>query len=385
MGNNINYSIDKLKKAFNEKNLTLYLGAGVSIESNLPSWEKLVLAMYFAKISEQEMQGWRPFPNYLFAIAEWHLANSAEPLEITARKLLKYYGDKKMADSLFLEDLHRTLYGGYLNEGDNLIRPIEKSFLRNYNSTLSAISKLCEQNYRGIKSVITYNYDNLLEISLDNFNYQTIFGLTELDPSKLPIYHVHGYVPLDKKIRGSKGNEIVFTEYQYHKIAEDPYNWSNLVQLQTMSNSVGLMVGLSLSDRNMRRLLDAVRNAPIQSTNFALLEEPDTSPPSDEVLDKINDKAISYLSKFENSGIKSELPGFSIYSQPRGIKSAKPSVKSSRSGEKGPRYREEIAGIIEQVKRLDKEQMEYVLEQLGVQPIWYKDVLDIQVIIDQII
>lgn len=95
MSKNLNDSLAILKKAFNEKNLTLYLGAGVSIGSNLPSWEKLVLAMYFAKISEQEMQGWRPYPNYLLAIAEWHLRDCAEPLEITARKLLKYYGNGK--------------------------------------------------------------------------------------------------------------------------------------------------------------------------------------------------------------------------------------------------------------------------------------------------
>lgn len=292
---------------------------------------------------------------------------------------------EKKADTIFLNDLYRTLYGGYLDADENPNQSLHKTILRNYNKTLDAVSKLCEQKHRGVKSVVSYNYDNILEISLDSFGYQSIFGLTELDPSKLPIYHVHGFVPLNKGVIGSLGNEIVFTEYQYHKIAEDPYHWSTLVQLQTMSSSVGLMIGLSLSDRNMRRLLDAVRNAPIQSINFALLKEPDTSSPDDTVLDEIHEKAISYMDRFLDSGIKSNLQGYGIYSQPPGIKSSMPMIKSSRAGKKGPRYRHEIAGIIEQVKRLDKEQQQYVMEQLGIQPIWYKNYSDIPVIINKII
>jgi len=50
-------SIKDLRRAFKNNNLGIYLGAGVSIENNLPTWEKLVLAMYFNKISEQQLNG----------------------------------------------------------------------------------------------------------------------------------------------------------------------------------------------------------------------------------------------------------------------------------------------------------------------------------------
>jgi hypothetical protein len=43
--------LDRLRQAFNEKRLSLYLGAGVSVGSGLPSWDKLVLAMYFSGIA----------------------------------------------------------------------------------------------------------------------------------------------------------------------------------------------------------------------------------------------------------------------------------------------------------------------------------------------
>ena len=80
-------SIPRLRDACRRGDVTLYLGAGVSVGNGLPTWEQLVLAMYYTAHSREKMSGWRPFPNYLFAIAEWHLKQSDEPLEITARNV----------------------------------------------------------------------------------------------------------------------------------------------------------------------------------------------------------------------------------------------------------------------------------------------------------
>jgi len=56
------------------------------------------------------------------------------------------------------------------------------------------------------------------------------------------------------------------------------------------------------------------------------------------------------------------------------------------SGIKGDEQRnEEILGIIEQVERLDRDQQTFVLKQLGVEPVWYKDHADIPAIIDEIL
>lgn len=361
---------EQLRNAFVEENLTLYLGAGVSIGSNLPSWDKLVLSMYFKKISEQNSNGWRPFSNYLYAIAEWMLENSEEPLEIIARKLKSLYSKQQF----FLDDLYQTLYGSYLENGQPT-PVVTKDFLRHNNTTLNSVAELCESLQRGVRAVITYNYDSLLEIALDDFPHQSIFRSTRLKPGLLPIFHVHGYVPLDKKTKSSKGNEIVFSEDQYHHVAENPFNWSNLVQLQSMSNSIGLMIGLSLSDRNMRRLLDAVRNSPINSENYALLKEPDINPPNNNVIEKIHKKAISYFNDFEQNGIKSE------YRYEESMFFRKPGTKSERPdlhfGEKGPRYRYEIKGIIREVQQVAKEQQTDVLKQLGITPIWFQNYSEI--------
>jgi hypothetical protein len=103
--------IQKLQKAYRKSNLTLYLGAGVSVANGIPSWDKLVLAMYFSAIKSKGIdEALRPFPNYLFAIAEWHLERRREPLDITARKIRNLYRD----EDLFLDKLQQTLYAGFM-------------------------------------------------------------------------------------------------------------------------------------------------------------------------------------------------------------------------------------------------------------------------------
>ncbi len=376
----IEQPINILRSAFRDRNLTLYLGAGVSIGSNLPSWEKLVLAMYFSKVSQEKLGGWRPLSNYLYAIAEWQLAKRAESLEITARKLRRFYDSQ--SENAFLEDLYLSLYGVFLVDG----RPspdINPGMLRGNNATLNAVAKLCESAGKGVQAVVTYNYDSLLEIALQGLPHQAIFNSTAPQPGRLPIYHVHGYVPLDRNIPASMGDDIVFTEDQYHQVAENPYYWSSLVQLQLMSNSVGLMVGLSLSDSNMRRILDAIQNSPIHSANYALLKEPETTRPKDDVLDSINQKAIEYLNMFANSGIKSDqLLSEGVLLPRPGIKSAAPVMGPGVKGE--PRYRIEIAEIIRQVTLVEKDLQTFVLGELGITPIWYREYAEIPGILEEI-
>lgn len=378
--------IKNLKKAFSKNKLSLYLGAGVSAGNGLPTWEKLVLSMYYSATSEQSLGGWRPFSNYLYAIAEWHLDNNHEPLEITARKLRKYYSDKANGQDEFLKSIRETLYGGFLYP-DGSPQNIYADALRYGNQTLDAVANLCEKSSpgeKGVKSVITYNYDNLLEIALQNYPFQSIFNASRFDPDKLPVYHVHGLVPLDDS-PGSKTEEIVFTEDQYHLSARDSYSWANLVQIQAMSGSVGLMVGLSLSDRNMRRLLDAINNAPVDSENYALLQKKKFEPPPPEELEEIHENAKKYFDKFERSGLKSDdIMLDSVFTLKAGRKSDEPVLDFGALGIKGPRYMYEIIKILEQVEKLEQELQTFVLGQLGITPIWYEKHEEIPGILKQI-
>lgn len=338
-------ALGTLRKAFREGNLSLYLGAGVSVGNGLPTWDRLVLAMYFSALNAQSVSGPRPFPNYLFAIAEWHLNRGHEPLDITARRLRKYYNSP---DEL-LARLRKTLYGGFTFDGNDRFQPMQRDRLRSANPTLDAVATLCEKSVpgkKGVQAVITENYDSLLEIALGKYPFQPIWNSSPVNPGKLPIYHVHGYVPVEEN-QGSTADEIIFTEEQYYSATHETYSWSNLVQLQRMSSSIGLMVGLSLSDRNLRRLLDAVMRPPLHCENYALLIKPRWQRPNDSELDQMHTTAIKYLNQFRKSGVK--------------------------TADGTPQYRVEIRQILRGVERLDIEQQTFVLNQLGIQPIWYSN------------
>jgi hypothetical protein len=315
------------------------------VGSGLPTWDQLVLAMYYGALSRENLYA---FPNYLFAIAEWNLGRRREPAEITARKIRSRYADP----AAFLSALHQTLYAGFSGRYANGFALPPGDALRWDNKTLDGVARLCESAApgvaAGVRSVITYNYDNLLETALaDSRPARPIWaGEQAAEPGALPVYHVHGYVPVglaDDPAAGSSGDEIVFTEAQYHRAAQDAYSWANLVQIQALSGGVGLMIGLSLSDRNLRRLLDAVRKTPLRCEQYALLPRPRPVPPTPEELAAIDEKAAGYLQRFRaGAGVKGR--------------------------ESAPR---EILQILAEVERLDQEQQTRLLEEMGVHPLWY--------------
>lgn len=350
-------AIEKLRNAYRDNRLTLFLGAGVSMASGLPSWNALVLAMYFEVIDRDRLGNWRPFPNYLLAIAEWQLKHMQEPLEITARKIRKYYADDQ---NLFRRALWENLYKALERHGEDFVPPDLYSLL-DENKTLHGIVDLCNtSDEKGVNAIVTYNYDSLLEMALDTIDHTPIWSSSQVQPDTgIPVYHVHGYVPLPGD-EGSSPDEIVFTEDQYNRIANDPYSWANLVQMHFMSSSTGLMIGLSLSDRNMRRLFDAVKSAPLKTQHYALLPRPKWKTPEDRELDKINETAMDYLHKFQRSGIKRE------------------------PGGKGPNWRSEIKGILSALQSKGVEQEEQVLAELGIQPIWFDDYSEIPDILARI-
>jgi hypothetical protein len=297
-----------LRDAFQSGRLSLYLGAGVSKPSGLPSWEELVQALYFSTLNDETfIYEMRPYPNYLFALAEWVLQQKNEPLDIIIRKIKQWYEGKD-----FIGMLSATLYAGLGRQdfGPDITGLPE--YLVSRNETLRAIVELCVQsvpNSRGLRSIITYNYDNLIELALKNRaeapNFQPIYKQSHrLDASKIPIYHVHGYIPYQAS--DVRYDDIIFSEDQYNRAFQDAFFWGNVVQVNQLTSSVGLMVGMSLSDRNTRRILDSIRQQPLPHSNYILMRKPNFKSVDDRSpeLAHIRHKAEEYLAKFPAGRMK---------------------------------------------------------------------------------
>lgn len=83
-------------------------------------------------------------------------------------------------------------------------------------------------------------------------NY-SIFGQNQ--PQQLfPIYHVHGFVPFENK--ENIKSLPVLSEEEYHRVYANSYNWSNVEQIHALSRTTCIFIGLSMTDPNLRRLLD---------------------------------------------------------------------------------------------------------------------------------
>lgn len=127
-----------------------------------------------------------------------------------------------------------------------------------------------------VKSVVTYNFDDLLERELEakSIRHHSIYKENELsDPDELPVYHVHGFLPeIKSKYSGLENSKLVFSEEGYHQIYSDAYHWSNLVQLYNLRENSCLMIGLSMTDPNLRRLLEISARNSEQPRHFAFMK-----------------------------------------------------------------------------------------------------------------
>lgn len=86
------------------------------------------------------------------------------------------------------------------------------------------------------------------------------------DADELGIYHVHGFLPQAKEnYENLTKSLLVFSEEGYHKLMLEPYNWANISQLNYMINNTCLFIGLSMTDPNMRRLLEIAAQKRIEN------------------------------------------------------------------------------------------------------------------------
>lgn len=72
----------------------------------------------------------------------------------------------------------------------------------------------------------------------------------------LPIYHVHGLISRDPH---GVSNFPVLSEREYHLLYANDFHWSNVEILRSLIRNTCFLVGLSMLDPNLRRLLEIAR------------------------------------------------------------------------------------------------------------------------------
>lgn len=246
---------------------SMLLGAGVSSSAGLPDWDTLLNSLFVSMLTNDDNSN-KKIDNEQLASIVKRLRRVDGP---SALMLARYIRKGLSASSgtehnEFIESVTHQLYN-LRNKRFSLSSPLIK-----------AVASLCTPSRTGakIRSVLTYNFDDLLERELENrgLAYRSIFEEIDLaGPEELPVYHVHGFLPQDRsKYPNIDKATLVFSEEGYHQIYGEAYHWSNLIQLNSLKETGCLMVGLSLTDPNLRRLLEISAKSIDKSKHFAFLK-----------------------------------------------------------------------------------------------------------------
>ncbi|MEC9428418.1 MAG: SIR2 family protein [Pseudomonadota bacterium] len=265
-------------------------GAGVSSSAGMPDWNTLLNSLFVTYLTK-EFDGDVAIGDDDISELVNRLNSIDEPSALMAARYLRKGLSKRDSEAKdFIEAVTKNLY-----------RLRNKKFSIN-SDLIKSIAAMCLPRRTGakVKSVVTYNFDDLLERQLANnaILHRCIYTENEsYDPDELPIYHVHGYLPENRKLHeGLDNSTLVFSEEGYHHIYTNSYHWSNLVQLNSFREYNCLMVGLSMTDPNLRRLLDISSKNLVKSKHYAFMKRLS----SDDFCHEINDG--KKISSIENVG-----------------------------------------------------------------------------------
>lgn len=232
---------EEAQRIFTVGQCAFILGAGVSQNAGLPSWDKLLKDLAKELHRDDLLKKWnKEFKmcfNSSIIFAQYIINDILEKDDEIQNNEKERLNDKNI--SLTVQKILQSY-------------PIKKR-----KSLLKAIVKHIGEGH--VDEVLTFNYDDLLETELskmyEGFSVNPIYGNNRKEEKYFPIYHLHGFTPLNDKERPIYSTAII-TEEQYHQLYKLPYHWSNITLLHSLNTKTCFFIGLSMSDPNLRRLLD---------------------------------------------------------------------------------------------------------------------------------
>lgn len=241
---------ESLRSDFKKGTISFFLGAGISRPFGIPDWSNLLQRIVESIHPENEIRG--------------HLIkNNANPL-ILARYIRSKFPSKENFNLL----VHQNLYEKYIDKSDDY--------------TLRALTKYAERTVAMGKDVrlITYNFDCVVEKFISDHAIGLSVKSSDLTYNRsnhthVDVFHCHGRLPFEAS--EAINSQIIFDENEYHSAYYDQYNWSNMRQMGMLMEMNCVFLGISLTDPNMRRLIDfASKQRAGESPHYIFRRVPDT-------------------------------------------------------------------------------------------------------------
>jgi hypothetical protein len=255
-------AVQLLHGAFAAGDLHVLVGAGTSIASGFPPWDALNVGLLENHLRDDAANKFVP----------------ADQLRALALRLYGALGRDAAADFVllaapekYLGSLTRVLYYG---------REIEDLPLRSIHRQLAALAPSA--------TLYTTNYDPLLELALREMDLRKTgnkndFWLYRKPRGNFPdepkhrrpvVHHIHGWIDPN----GTSGGTVILTESQYLELQEQKRAAANVALKSLLESGTLLVVGMSFTDPNLRRLVYKRSKDRLRDGNqrvFAVMKSPD--------------------------------------------------------------------------------------------------------------
>lgn len=224
--------LSHLAHQLNNCRLSLVLGAGISKALELPSWDELLEEMGY-HITEE------------FGIT---ISPDIKSNEEKADFFRKIYDDQSRYQD-YLQLVQHSLY--------NKSKGVDFEKL-NERKVLDAIAALCIPSRRGfVKDIITFNFDNILEIYLRYYgiiSHSPLTGNQWRKNADVNIYHIHGFLPKDMPLSHCSKRIIFDSESYQCQTSFSTWEWAPHIS-SVLRTTTAVFIGLSGHDRNLERFM----------------------------------------------------------------------------------------------------------------------------------
>lgn len=235
--------LEELKRDIESDRISLFIGAGVSSSANMPGWEKLLQTLLMEHTNADS-------PKYLDCDFANVLKSCSDSYLIAARYINSVIDKSKRA-----EIIQQTLYAD-----------------RKPSTLIDSICNFIKE--KEINQIITTNYDQLIEQKLKTLELRpysvTHHGIIPKD-ADVVVYHVHGSVNDPENPIADVGDAPVLSEEDYHELYATGHHWSNTAILHAFQHSHCIFIGSSMSDPNLRRLLEYAYNKTTDVPHYVFL------------------------------------------------------------------------------------------------------------------
>jgi len=225
--------------AHRDGRLGFLVGAGLSMPIGLPGWNAFNSALVEQSFERNSPAGARPQAGLVRAYLDLLQGQSLAAVDFLRRRAGA--------------DFHVVLRGALY----------ERAELRDYAPTEvhHALCKLALEAEPAYPCLHTTNYDDLLELALtvaSGQEAQPVHVGRRLVADGPRVVHLHGYFPFEPPAASSQkaklARELVLSDLDYSRLSNDHSAWTNRELLSLLDSRSVLIVGMSLTDPNVRRL-----------------------------------------------------------------------------------------------------------------------------------